>query len=1002
MLKKLLDRPIAVTMVLLVLMVLGVYSAISLPVSPIPELDVPRILVQVSAPDMGGREINHLIVDPLKRALMQMGHLQDIHAEAKDGMASVQLYFAYGTDMDYVYIDANEKIDRAMPGLPAIERPKVIKVSASDIPVFFINLSTTEAGTFENLSEFARKVIARRLEQIDEVAMVDMSGIVTTQILVCPDENKLSSLGLSIECFESLIRDSEVEFSPLSVRDGEYRYNVKFRSSTGNCSELAELKFNYGGRIIRLGDIASIKERPAPRNGFVRSDGREAVCFAVIKKSDARMTDLKKSIGLLIKRMKSDYPQIRFTVTRNQTELLDYSIRNLMMNIGLAILLVSIVLFLFMKDFKTPFLVMLVIPVSVVAALSVFRIFGVSVNIISLSGLILGIGMLVDNTIVLTDNISARWRIDGDLRRAVVSGTAEVVIPMFSSLLTTCAVFIPLVFINGIAGDMFRDQAFAMTSVLVISYLVTITAIPVYYYHLYRGNAHPRSSGTPGRLLRVYDSMVGWTIANRWVSWALPIVGGAIIVICVLQMPKSVLPPLTYDDTLMHVDWNEPISLEENGVRTKTIESTLDGYAIQITSMVGGQQFVLQHSGEQSISECNIYFKCENSERLSNAKEILGTIMETSWPHAVFSFENSGNIFEQIFPSDEPVLSVILTPSGSSELMVSKLREQLNSLKQLFPDAGIPDVMTKADVALVADPEMMALYGVTNASVVRALENSLNGNHLFDLSDGDRTVPVMMGVDHRELSAILDETWVSSKNGSRIRAAELMRLEYVQDLKFIQSGMDGICYRIDLDIPRRDIRSFISRVSSDVAEKGMFDVSYTGTFFSSRELLSRLLFILLLALLLLYLILASQFESLVQPIIILSEIVIDVAVCLCVSWICDISFNVMSLIGLVVICGIVINDSILKVDTINSLRRSGMRLDDSIHEAGHRRFNAIVMTTLTTVLSVAPMLGRGSMGTDLQFPMSVIIVIGMSIGTLVSLFYVPAVYSLIYRYESII
>ena len=1005
MLDKLLDRLVSVSMVLLVFIVLGIIGIRRLPVSLIPDVDIPYVTVQVTAPDMSAREMDDAVVKPLRQSLVQIGHLKDIRSEAMDGSATMTLTFEEGGDIDYFYIEVNEKIDRAMGGLPRIDRPKVFKASATDIPAFYIDMTLKDGSDFLRMSEFAEDVISKRIEQLPEVAMVDISGTAEREILVVPDLDALTRLGIGVSEFETSINSANVTLSNLTIRDGEYHYNVKFHSFAASREDIADVWFKVGDRQLQIKDVAEVLEHEAARTGLARSDGEPAVVLAVIKQSEARMSELRKGISEQLDQFASDYPQIAFKLTRDQTELLDYSIRNLLLNIIMAIVLVCIVIFLFMKDFRSPLLVSMTIPVSLVISVFVFYLIGLSINIISLSGLLLGVGMMVDNTIVLTDNITARWQKGEALRSAVVEGTREVQGAMLSSVLTTCAVFIPLVFLNGLAGELFYDQALAVTTVLLVSYAVTVVAMPVYYWALYRKLPAFKPHHTLEKIsfsgaLHWYDRTVSRALAHRRIAWALPLACAAIIAICGTGMNKEKLPPITYTDAILHIDWNEPVTLERNQARIQELEGLLQSRLEQSTALVGVQQFVLNHSGDQSMGQASLYFKCGSPRELERVRKDLAAYIGQHYPRAVSSFSTSGNIFDMVFSEREPQLLARLRPAGSEGLTVSGLQEFLGRLREALPGVAFDEPSLKEDVLYISDPERMSLYGVTMNDLVSVLRNSLNGNRLFEIVQGSRSVPVVLGTDIKEMEEILGTTTVSVRSGEEsfeLPVSALMRQTFEQDFKTLVSGSDGNYYPLELEVPAKQVPSVMSTVRRTASEDGHFDAAFTGSWFSNREMVRQMLLVLLVALALLFLILASQFESLIQPLIILSEIVIDIAFSLLGLWALGVSINIMSLIGLIVITGIVINDSILKIDTINRLVRQGMEIEAAVHEAGHRRLKAIIMTSITTILAVAPFLGRGNMGADLQYPMALVIIFGMSIGTLVSLFYVPAVYSAIYK-----
>lgn len=1023
MLDRLLNRPVSVTMVLLVFVVLGFVGIGKLPVSLIPDVDIPYVTVQITEPDKSARELDDAVVKPLRQSLIQMEHLKDLKSESKDGSAAITLTFEEGHDIDFSYIEVNEKIDRAMSSLPKIDRPKVFKASAADIPAFYVCVTmkdgdgrTTASDAslfpvtedFRRMSDFVTNVLKRRIEQLPEVAMVDMTGTVGSEILVIPDEDALRRVGLSLGDFEMYISSANVSLSNLTIRDGEYHYNVKFQSFASSAEDIAGVYFKAGDRVLQIRDVAEVMEHPATRSGLAVSDGRDAVIMAVIKQSEARMSDLKKAISEQMDLYGEEYPELEFTVTRDQTELLEYSINNLLWNIILAILLDCIIIFLFMKDLRTPFLVAFTIPVSLIISFFVFYVTGLTINIISLSGLILGVGMMVDNTIVLTDNITARWNRGESLRTAVVEGTKEVSGAMLSSVLTTCAVFIPLVFLNGLAGELFFDQAVAVTVVLLVSYLVTVIVIPVYYWALYR----KLPSFQPNRFLSKielkhatewYDRTVSWFLGHLWTAWAVPLFCAAVIALCALFMPKEKLPPITYTDAVLNVNWNEHVSLDVNKSRTLVLEDAVSDLCIQTSAMVGVQQFVLSHSGDQSLSEASIYLKCRNARDLEKAERLLGGMLADGYPSAVIGFANSGNIFDMVFSEKEPQLLVRLRPTGNAGMLVEDLQQTLADVREALPEVPFEAVPLKTDVLYVSDPEMMALYGITFADLTSVLANSLNGNELFEIVQGDRSVPVVLGTDVRDMESIFSDTFIqTSTNGSAvdIPVSAVMRQTWERDFKTLVAGEEGDYYPLALDVRASKVKDTMKAVSDAVRKSGKFDAGYSGAYFTNMDMIRQMVVILLLAIALLFLILASQFESLIQPVIILSEVVIDIAVSLAALWALGVSINLMSLIGLVVICGIVINDSILKIDTINRLRKSGMAISDAVHEAGHRRLKAIIMTSVTTILSVAPFLSRGSMGNDLQYPMALVIIIGMIVGTLVSLFFVPAVYAAIYRHKN--
>lgn len=993
-------------MITLVIVVLGIVSIRLLPVSLIPDVDIPYITVQATSSELSAREMDESVLKPLRQQLIQINGLEDIVSEAKDGSGTIRLTFNHGSDIDYLFIEVNEKIDRSMSGLGDIARPKVLKASATDIPAFFVNI-TSAGEDFTRMSRFARDVISKRIEQLPEVAMVDVSGLVSDEILIIPDESKLLQMGMTMPEFEGCVRNSNIRLGSLTIRDGEYRYNVKFDSRASSSEDIANLWLKKDGRLLQIKDIAKVIVHPAKRTGLVRSNGDDAVCLAVIKQSEAKMSDLKSAMNRLMDSFAKDYPQLRFEITRDQTQLLEYTINNLLQNIIVALLLASVIIFLFMRDFRSPVLVILTMPVALIFSMLCFYDIGLTLNIISLSGLLLGVGMMTDNTVILVDNITGRWQREGNLRSAVLEGTKEVRGAMLSSVLTTCAVFIPLIFLSGIAGAMFYDQAMSVTIVLLTSYIVTILVIPVYYYWWFKGSDGFRPSPLLEKInfdepiRRWDDKLMEWFIRHRPVAWGLLAVSTVGLVFCFLEMPKSRLPEMTQTDAIMKIDWNEHISVEQNTERVRGLEESIAGSVEQMTTLVGSQQFILGHSGDQGISEASVYINCKDSRTLRQVQDGLQGVMGNEYPAAVYSFEASGNIFDMVFAQNEAPLTAHLRPLRTREVEVGPLRDVLSEVREALPDVAVADPPVKTDALFIADPELLALYDVSYSELASILRNSLNENRLFNIVQGTSTVPVVTGSNAAGLSEILRGAFIERKdqkgNVSRIPVSDLMRQTFVEDFKTVIAGSEDNYYPLALDVESKDVKPVMAAVDAVVRENGNFDVGYSGSWFSNRRMIDEMIIIMLVAIILLFLILASQFESLVQPLIILAEIVVDVFVALLVLWIFGVSVNLMSMIGLIVITGIVINDSILKIDTINQMRKAGESLERAVIDASSLRVKAIIMTSLTTILAVCPFLSRGSMGADLQYPMSLVIIAGMLVGTLVSLFVVPALYYSIYN-----
>src|SRR5450759_519744 len=440
MIKFLITRPIAVVMVFIAAVVLGIIAYQTLPVSLMPDIPIPVVTVNIVYKNSSARELENAVVKPIRTQLMQVAHLSEIKSETRDGQAVINLRFDYGTNVDYAFIEVNEKIDGAMNSLPRdMDRPRVIKASATDIPVFYLNLSLKDADSlrsdnsdeandrFIELSEFAESVIRKRIEQLPDVALVDISGTVSPQLTIEPDMQKIQGLNFSLVQLENALTENNVNAGSMLVRDGHYQYNIRFTSVLRNKEDVEKIFIKASGKIFQLKDIAQVTIDPQKRTGMFAANSRPAITMAVIKQANARLADMKDKIREMVNRFEKDYPGIHFEATQDQTQLLDYSISNLKQNLGQGLLLVILVVFIFMKDLKLPLLIGLSLIVSVIISLLFFSMMHLSINIISLAGLILAVGNMMDNSIVVTDNISQYRERNLTVDEACIKGTGGVI-----------------------------------------------------------------------------------------------------------------------------------------------------------------------------------------------------------------------------------------------------------------------------------------------------------------------------------------------------------------------------------------------------------------------------------------------------------------------------------------------------------------------------------------------------------------------------------------------
>jgi multidrug efflux pump subunit AcrB len=1015
MIKSLLQRPVSVLMVFLACVIIGIITYNTLPVSLLPDIAIPEITVQVTGDNTSARELENTVVKPIRRQLMQVGKLEDISTETRDGSAIIRLKFRHGANTDLAFIEVNEKIDAAMNSLSRdFARPRVIKASATDLPVFYLNLSLknsqpngeTDEQQFLALSEFADNIVKRRIEQLPEVAMADMTGLMYRHLQIIPDPNLLESASITLNDIESILAANNVEPGSMVVRDGYYEYNIKFSSLLRTPEDVQNIYIEKAGRIFQLKDLARVEVVRQPESGMSLVNGKRAVTIGVIKQADETMKHLRNSLKTTLKSLESTYPDVEFTINRNQTELLDYTIANLQENLILGLM--------FLGDAKSPLIIGISMTTALITTFIFFFLFGHSINIITLSGLILALGNMIDSSIVVTDIIT-QYRKEGySLDDACEKGTKEVILPIFSSTLTTIAVFAPLIFMSGIAGAIFSAEAFAVTVGMLVSYLTGIMLLPVLYKIAYGARFSNRDFGsffakTQAKIDAVvfpfYDAGIAYVFRHKFAFFLLLFISIPLCVVLFYIMPKTTMPHLDYVETVIMVEWNENIHVDENARRVSALLQSVKDDAVENASYIGQRQYLLEKDNELTTTEAQLYFKTARPSGIAPLEHKLRQWIQANHPQAVMTFSPPENIFEKIFDTGAAELTAELYTRNREEVpQPDAVRIIEHSLLQATgtESDGIP---FEQQYMVSVDKEKLLLYGVDYNEVYRSLRTAFRDNRIAVLRSFQQYLPITVAGKQQTVQQVLQQTLVHGRSADgratiRVPLASLVQVSIGEDVKTIIAGKNG--EYIPLNYQNIDNPEMVIRKTEEVIERSNdWDVSFSGNFFSNRRMLNELAVILLVSVLLMYFILASQFENFIHPIIVLLEIPIDVAFALIVLWLTGNTLNLMSAIGIVVTTGVIINDSILKIDLINELRKDGMPLIEAIHTAGVRRLRAIIMTALTSILSMVPILFTFDIGSELQKPLAIAMISAMTIGTLVSIFLIPLAYWAIYRKKTI-
>lgn len=1002
MLHFLLLRPVAVLMSAFGLVALGVVSLRMLPVSLLPDVPIPEVSVQVSYPNTSARELENVVVMPLRNQLLQVGKLRDIRSQSRNGGAVLVLEFDFGTNTDLAFIEVNEKIDQAMDYLPReLERPRVIKANVSDIPVFYLSVvpkildslsANARTQALLELSEFTRIVLKRRLEQLPQIAFVDVSGYAEPEVVITPDAATLQSLGLTERDLELLLQQNNLSLGSIVLQENQYQYNVRFLSSLSSVQDIEQISFNHRGRVLQLGEIANIQLQMQSRQGLYLHNAKESVVFSIYKQADAQLFDLKKDFDELLIALQKDYPQLDFYISNDQSELLAISINNLLSSLGYGTLFAFVVVLLFFREWRLPLLIGLTVPISLIIGFLGFYLLDISINIISLAGLILGVGLLVDNSIIVIENIRQQRRMGLTLAKACVVGGNEVIRPLISSVLTTCAIFLPLIFLSGIAGALFYDQAVSITIVLFTSLIAAYILIPVLVnvIEAKRNDLPKTGNNSSSNRKYLYNKVIGINLKTPLLS--ILIFTGVIVSIywLILKIPKEGFPQLTRDALEMKIDWNEPINALENERRVKALLESLQNGLNATNAFVGEQQFLLLEQNQTTNEAILVlYFSIDTPETIISK---INQYCSRKFPKATFSIAPLKNIFDEIFGGARPALIAHIQSVKSQQ---TPSPEEVASLLARLQEQQITyELLPQQEVYSIAILKERALqYDVSYEFIYSKLQTLLGQHASGTMKMANAYIPIFLSAAERNFNELLETATVENQKRQALPLKFFIRLEKQTDAKIITANKSGEA--LELKLPNSKLEE-AEKIRQNAEQHGNLSITFSGQLFENQKLIKEVSLVGLISLVLLYFILAAQFESLLQPIIVLLTVPVGIGGAFGLLLLSGQSLNLISLIGLVVMAGIGVNDAILKVDTINRLIKIHS-LKEAIHIAGERRLNAIIMTSLTTILALMPVLFSAGLGAELQQPLAYAIIGGLTMTTIASIYFIPVLYLLIYK-----
>lgn len=1001
-------RPVTVLMLVLMVLLLGYISFGRLTVDLYPEMDLPLMLINTSYSGAGPHEVENMVTRPLEEAVSTVDDLDSVYSTSSRGNSSVIAMFDWGTDMDFAALYLREQIDMVKGYLPDdADEPMVLQIDPDMMPVLQIGVS----GDMDEiaLKELADDIIKNRMERLRGVAVCDVTGGPSREVLVEVDPYQLSSYQINLEQINDVLRSENMNFTGGDLVEGRREYLVR---TTGEFKNLQEMEKVVVGSSaagpIFLGDIAQVKDYHKEPEVLSRMNGEPTISLSIRKQADANTVQVVDVVREEMETLERELPgNVQFQVALDQSDFIRQSISNITQMTIIGGILAALVLLLFLGNLRSTLIIALAMPISIVATFTLMYFQGLTINMITMAGLALGIGMMVDNSIVILENIY-RYRQQGESRiEASYKGSGEVSGAITASTLTTMSVFLPVVFVGGIASIIFSSLAWTVAFSLFASLAVALMVIPALTSKFLKVEEKSLNNGAFKKVERllekikgIYRKVLGISLYRRKlvVITFLLLLGGTFLLVPLVGL--EFLPAADMGEILIDVEMPRGTPQEETDRVVRQIEGIAGEYedVETIFAQVGSAGMFAMEGGASERASVNLLLVDpaqravdtssmveELSSRLARIPGGEITVREMDMATGMGPDEDPLNIIikgdnlEILEEITDDVAEVVRNVEGTREVETSF-------------DEGRPELQVRLD------REKAAALGLNTYQLSSAVRNALEGQVVTSYRvEGDEIDVRVKGLEMtRESKRALSQVPLTTAGGGNIALGEVA--EIVEEISPAQIERDGQVRSASVTggISQRDLGSIMQDIQEDMADYDLpagYMIEYGGEMADMMEAFGELSLALILAICLVYMVMASQFESLLYPFVImfsLPQTFTGVVLALAIT---GRTLNVSSFMGVIMLAGIVVNNAIVLVDYINILRREeGYDRDEAVMEGGSVRLRPILMTTITTILGMLPLAFALGEGAETWAPMATVIIGGLAVSTVVTLVLVPTVY----------
>ena len=1015
------NYPVTVLMVVLGVILLGYISYDKLGVDLFPDLNSPRIFIEVKSGERPPEEMEKQFVENIEALAIRQSDVIQVTSVSRVGSAQVTVEYAWNKDMDEAFLDLQKALNQSTQNSD-IDELEITQHDPNTAPVVVIGLTHSEITDMNEIRKVAENYIRNELVRLEGVAEVELTGQEESEIIIKTDPYRLEAQNLTMDAVTARIQSFNRNVSGGRISEMGLQYIVKGVSLLNDAEDFENLIVGYESvRTVTAGetnverapiylkDVAEITFANKEPANIVHINGKRCVGLSIFKETKYNTVKAVEQINEAIVDIEKALPGYELTRVSNQGSFISAAINEVQETALLGILLAVVVLFIFLRRIGTTMIVSVAIPISVIATFNLMYFNHLTINIMTLGGLALGAGMLVDNAIVVMENIFRNHENGMSVKEAAVTGTAQVGGAITASTLTTIVVFLPIVYLHGASGELFKDQAWTVAFSLISSLFVAIFLIPMMYHRFYRNKKQPlkhKSVKVGG-----YGKFLEKLLKVKWLVIFISVIAIIASFLLVPSIGTEFMPKTETRQFNIDLKLQEGTELERTDATVRNIEIILTDYLGEnletLYSQVGP---TIGIAGDESS-----VFEGENTAEILVVLKENSSISTESVIASVDNLLSGISGIEATFTQEESALKSILGTSEAPlvvevrgeeldeiEKIVNQVKEQLTGMDNLYNvQTSIEDGAPEVEINV--DRVRAGMYNIDINTVISQLQDQLEGKNAGQIEKDGEMRDITIKIPERGLNEISELTINSGDQVFRLN--EIAEITYGVSPKEIfrrnQNRIGKVTAQIEKGIPLDHVANQIRVKTEKIELQPDYRILVTGEEETRHESISNLTFALLLSIALVYMVLASQFESLIHPFTILLTIPLAVVGSIITFFMLGKTFNIMALIGIIMLAGIAVNNSIILVDRINQLIRDGVDRNSAILQAGQQRIRPIIMTSLTTILALLPLTFGFGESASLRSPMALAVIGGLVTSTLLTLVVIPCVYDVLDRLKNV-